>query len=115
MDLKSLNFAPRGETEKAGSSKLGMSWISEILSSMTDEQTDIERWRWQEAVGGERWQLAIEGKHFCVKELFDSKSLSECLADKELQAELVFRLRKVVDLFSQVACVQRVEASNLSD
>jgi hypothetical protein len=115
VNRKSLNFAPGAAREIAGRSKLGRSWISETLSMLAHDQTDIERWRWQESVNGEGWQLAIEGKYVCAKELFDSTSLSECLLDKDLQAELVVRLRKVVDLFSEVACPQKMGASKVRD
>jgi len=82
-----------------GNCKLGMSWVSETLSLVAQPHTEIERWRWQEdtLIGG--WCLVIEATTVSVKLNFESADLSQCSVDKAFQAEMVFRLQKVIRLF----------------
>ncbi len=91
---------------------IAMSWISETLSLMVNDQTDIERWQWQEISKERGWYLTIEGKRFWAREFIDCSLLSECLDNKEVQAEMSLRLQKLIRLFAQGADLQKVNASS---
>jgi hypothetical protein len=79
---------------------------------MVNHQTDIERWQWHEISKDRGWYLTIEGKSFWVREHIESSLLSQCLDSEEVQAELVFRLKKITRLFSQVTNLENVKLSS---
>lgn len=83
--------------------EVGMSWIGEVLGTMAQPQTEIDGWRWQANTATDDWTLVIEGKRVSAQEQFKQARLAQCALDKEVQAEIVLGLQKIVALFSATA------------